>query len=76
MATVNGWKVVVKKNEFKAGDKIVFLEIDSWVPHTLAPFLSKNEPREYQGVKGEKLRTENVISLLVRDDIAAPSPAH
>ncbi len=57
VATVNGWKVVVKKNEFKAGDKIVFLEIDSWVPHTLAPFLSKNEPREYQGVKGEKLRT-------------------
>ncbi len=57
VATVNGWKVVVKKNEFKAGDKIVFLEIDSCVPHTLAPFLSKNEPREYQGVKGEKLRT-------------------
>jgi RNA ligase (TIGR02306 family) len=57
VATVNGWKVVVKKNEFKVGDKIVFFEIDSWVPHALAPFLSKNEPKTYQGIQGEKLRT-------------------
>jgi RNA ligase (TIGR02306 family) len=36
----------------------VYVEIDSWVPHDLAPFLSKgNEPREYGGVKGERLRT-------------------
>jgi RNA ligase (TIGR02306 family) len=34
------------------------LEIDSWVPTELAPFLSKGkEPREYEGVKGERLRT-------------------
>jgi RNA ligase (TIGR02306 family) len=58
VATVNGWKVVVKKGEYKPGDKIVYLEIDSWVPNTLAPFLSKGkEPRIYQGVSGERLRT-------------------
>jgi len=53
-----GWPVVVKKGEFKAGDLAIYMEVDSWVPHELAPFLSKgNEPREYNGVKGERLRT-------------------
>lgn len=58
VATIDGWKVVVKKDEFKVGDLAVYFEIDSWVPHELAPFLSKGqEPREYNGVKGERLRT-------------------
>jgi RNA ligase (TIGR02306 family) len=36
----------------------VYIEIDSWVPHTLAPFLSKgNYPRVYNEVEGERLRT-------------------
>jgi len=53
-----GWPVVVKKGEFQVGDLALYLEIDSWVPHELAPFLSKGkEPREYNGVKGERLRT-------------------
>lgn len=57
-AVVGGWTVVVKKDEFKVGDFAVYLEIDSWVPHNLAPFLSKGvEPREFNGVKGERLRT-------------------
>ena len=57
-AVVGGWKIVAKKGEFSVGDMAVYLEIDSWVPHELAPFLSKGkEPREYNGVKGERLRT-------------------
>jgi RNA ligase (TIGR02306 family) len=53
-----GWPVVVKKGEYKPGNVAIYLEIDSWVPHELAPFLSKGqEPREYNGVKGERLRT-------------------
>jgi len=57
-ATVGGWKVVVKKGEFTVGDLAVYLEIDSWIPTTLAPFLSKGkEPREFEGIKGERLRT-------------------
>jgi RNA ligase (TIGR02306 family) len=55
---VGGWTVVVKKGEFAAGDLAVYLEIDSWVPTELAPFLSKGkEPREFEGIKGERLRT-------------------
>ncbi len=58
VATVGGWKVVVKKGEFKVGELAVYFEIDSWVPNELAPFLTKGtEPREYNGVKGERLRT-------------------
>ena len=59
VATVGGWKVVVGKGEFQVGDPIVYLEIDSWVPTGLAPFLTKagEEPREYEGVRGERLRT-------------------
>ena len=57
-ATVDGWEVVTKKGEFSVGDLVVYLEIDSWVPTELAPFLSKGkEPREYNGVKGERLKT-------------------
>ena len=58
VATVDAWKVVVKKGEFKVNDLAVYFEIDSWVPTELAPFLSKGkEPREFNGVKGERLRT-------------------
>lgn len=58
VAVVDGWKVVIKKGEFAIGDSAIYLEIDSWVPHEIAPFLSKgHEPREYNGVKGERLRT-------------------
>lgn len=56
--TVDGWDVVTKKGEFSVGDLVVYLEIDSWVPYELAPFLSKGkEPREYNGIKGERLKT-------------------
>lgn len=56
-ATVDGWNVVVKNGEFKCGDYVLYFEIDSWVPHDIAPFLSKNEPRVYNGISGERLRT-------------------
>jgi RNA ligase (TIGR02306 family) len=57
-AVVGGWTVVTKKGEYQAGDLAVYCEIDSWIPYKLAPFLSKGqEPREFDGIKGERLRT-------------------
>ena len=57
-AVLGGWKVVIRKGEFAVGDRVVYCEIDSWIPTELAPFLSKGkEPREFNGVKGERLRT-------------------
>lgn len=55
---INGWWCVAKKGEFSVGQKVVYLEVDSWVPTEIAPFLSRDkEPREFEGVKGERLRT-------------------
>jgi RNA ligase (TIGR02306 family) len=77
-AVIGGWKVVVKKGEFAVGDLAVYLEIDSWVPTELAPFLSKGkEPREFNGVKGERLRTIKLRGqlsqgLLLNLDTALP----
>jgi RNA ligase (TIGR02306 family) len=58
-AVLGGWTVVVKRGEYTAGDLAVYLEIDSWVPTELAPFLTKpgHEPKEFNGVRGERLRT-------------------
>lgn len=57
-AVVGGWKVVVKRGEFAVGDLAVYCEIDSWIPTEMAPFLSKGkEPRVFEGVRGERLRT-------------------
>jgi len=55
---INGWWVVDQIDKFSVGDFVIYLETDSWIPHELAPFLSKGkEPREYNGIKGERLRT-------------------
>ena len=55
-ATVGGWHVVVKKNEFQIGQLAIYFEIDSWIPEPIAPFLCKDK-REYGGVVGARLRT-------------------
>jgi RNA ligase (TIGR02306 family) len=76
VAVIDGWEVVVKKNEFNIGDLCVYLEIDSWVPTKLAPFLSKGkEPREYQGIKGERLRTVKLKGQLSQGLVLPLSPA-
>jgi RNA ligase (TIGR02306 family) len=55
---VDGWFVVDSVGKYQVDDLIVFLEVDSWVPTELAPFLSKGkEPRAFEGVRGERLRT-------------------
>lgn len=65
LSHVNGWSAVTKKGQFKVGQYVVFCEIDSWVPHEITPFLSKGkEPREYLGVKGERLRSVKLRGTL------------
>jgi RNA ligase (TIGR02306 family) len=55
---VGGWWIVDTINKYDVNDLVIYCEVDSWIPHELAPFLSKGqEPREYNGVKGERLKT-------------------
>ena len=55
VARVGGWDVVVKKGEFHKGELAIFIEIDSWVPKDVAPFLFGG--KAYNGVEGARLRT-------------------
>lgn len=55
---INNWWIVDQKDKYNIGDMVVYFEIDSWIPNTLAPFLSKDkEPRIFENIKGERLRT-------------------
>lgn len=55
---VDGWWVVDQKGKYNIGDDVLYCEIDSWIPHDIAPFLSKGKkPQLYNGVVGERLRT-------------------
>jgi RNA ligase (TIGR02306 family) len=56
---VNGWWIVDQVGKYVVGDLVVYAEPDSFIPSTLAPFLTKpgHFPKTYLGVEGEKLRT-------------------
>ena len=72
---VDGWWVVGKKGEYQVNDLAVYIEIDAWCPHELAPFLSKGkDPREYNGVKGERLKTVKLRGA-VSQGLLLPIPA-
>lgn len=58
VATVKGWKVVVKKGDFKVGDLAVYFEIDSFLP--IKPefeFLRKSCYRKMGEEEGFRLKT-------------------
>ena len=56
---VNGWRVIVKKGEFKEGDLCVYFEIDSKVPEKeWSEFLAS----KHYKVKSMKLGKFGVIS--------------
>src|SRR5277367_4813561 len=61
VASIEGWRVVVKKGQFHIGDYGVYFEIDSFLPENdpraRYAFLMKSGLREFEGVRGHKLRT-------------------
>jgi RNA ligase (TIGR02306 family) len=62
---IQGWNVVDSVGKYAVGDLVIYCEIDSFIPTEIAPFLSKgNEPREYEGIKGERLRTVRLRGTL------------
>ena len=56
---VDGWWVVDSIDKYKVNDIVIYAEPDSWVPHSIAPFLTKagHFPKTYNDVEGERLRT-------------------
>jgi RNA ligase (TIGR02306 family) len=58
VATVKGWKVVVKVNEYKVGDLAVYYEIDSFLPiRPQFEFLRKSSYKRMGSSEGFRLKT-------------------
>jgi RNA ligase (TIGR02306 family) len=59
VATVQGWKVVCQKGLYEVNDLACYFEIDSFIPTTVAPFLTKSDhfPKVYNEIEGERLKT-------------------
>lgn len=50
-ATVLGWEVVIKKDEYKVGDKVCYIQIDTVVP----------EKPEYEFLRSRKHRVRTIV---------------
>ena len=63
---IDGWKVVDSIGKYQVDDLVVFCEIDSFIPNSIAPFLTgpDKEPKEYFGVKGERLRSKRLRGII------------
>lgn len=63
---VDGWRVVDQVGKYNVGDLVIFCEVDSFIPNAIAPFLTKpgHEPKVYQGISGERLRTVKLRKTL------------
>lgn len=66
VATIKGWKVVVRKNEYSIGDKVVYFEIDSLIPRTsVTEFLMKKDEDTEARLRTVKLRGQVSQGLVV-----------
>ncbi len=73
VATVDGWKVVIRKGEFKVGDHAIYCEVDSLIPHHVAPFLSKDGiVRPFNRLRTVKLRGQISQGLLLHQNYDMP----
>lgn len=58
VATVKGWKLVIKKGEFAPGDKAIYCEIDSFLPiRDEFEFLRKSSYKKMGDLEGFRLKT-------------------
>lgn len=66
VATIKGWKVVVSKNEFSIGEKVIFFEVDSIIPRTsITEFLMKNPDDKEARLRTIKLRGQLSQGLII-----------
>lgn len=66
IAKIDGWQVVVKKDEFKVGDKVVYFEIDSFIPvDEKYEFLRKSSYKQLSdGREGFRIKTVKLRGAL------------
>jgi len=63
LAIVDGWQIIVKKGEYKIGDKTIFVEIDSVLP----------EKAEFEFLRSKKFRIKTMkLSGVLSQGICFP----
>lgn len=66
VATIKGWKVVVRKDEYQIGESVVYFEIDSLIPKTsVTEFLMKKPEDTEARLKTVKLRGQVSQGLII-----------
>lgn len=67
VARVLGWECVVKKNEFKVGDKIIYVEVDSVMP----------DRPEYEFLRERKFRVRTIkLRQQISQGLIIPIPSN
>jgi RNA ligase (TIGR02306 family) len=75
VASVKGWKVVVKKDEYKVGDLAVYYEIDSFLPvRPQFEFLRKSSFKRMGSTEGFRLKTIKLRGQ-ISQGLLTPIPA-
>lgn len=66
VASIGGWNVVVKKESHSVNELVCYLEIDSWVPEHLAPFLGASgvPAKTYEEVVGFRLKSKKLRGVV------------
>jgi hypothetical protein len=64
-ATVLGWEIVVKKDEFKAGDLVAYIQIDTVVPET----------EQFEFLRGRQFRVRTIkLRKQISQGLVVPLP--
>lgn len=64
VATIQGWEVVVQKGLYKPNQLVIYIEVDAWVPRSVAPFLCSDEVKTYCGIDGVRLKTKKILGQI------------
>ncbi len=76
VASVKGWKVVVKKGEYKVGDSAIYYEIDSFLPvRPEFEFLRKSSFKKMLDQEGFRLKTIRLRGQ-ISQGLLTPVPAN
>lgn len=67
-----GWQVVVKKDEFKVGDKVIYFEIDSFLPKGVKQFsfLVEKSSKKALDTKGNEVVGHVLKTIRLRGAIS------
>ena len=72
VAVVGGWKVVVRKDEFKAGDTVIYIEIDAALPVAVPEFsfLESRSKKTVISPKNEEVAVHILRTVKLRGQVS------